>query len=394
MMDTVLLLTGFSPDIQYGGGAIVRSLIERADPQRIRWFFLSKPLQPVPEKLKRLLVGHCSFRAYGSRRLRLAMFWNWFYVHIWTRLAARWIMSAMRKAEADTLWIVLDYHLVPIAAALIKRGAARRYHFSIHDHPTDMARHHLKSAALIKAIDEGFALIKSTTCTFDAVSEELLAAAGVTGQPHALVTMGCSPERCAAKIRSPDRSGPLRIAFAGSYFPPGRARLLIEGLKRWGAVTGRDYEIHAFGARTPFPMPAEINWRGFFPADELARELANMSFLLLALDGDGDGAADSPMLTSLPTKLVSYLEVGRLIFAMVPEGSSTARIVLQNRLGPVVTESTPQCVAKAIEDGLNWDMDAANCGRDDLLRERFCADAIFRRFAGLVAPDLLSQAAG
>jgi hypothetical protein len=384
MTHTVLLLTGFNPDTQYGGGAIVRSLIERANPQGIRWFCLSKPLQPIPEKLKRVFVGYCSFRARGSRRLRLAMFWNWFYVRIWTKLAARWIMSAMRKAEADTLWVVLDYHVVPIAAELIKRRAARRFHFSIHDHPTDMARHHLKSAAFINAIDEGFALIKSATCTFDAVSEELLAAAGVAEHPHVLVTMGCQPKRCADKMRLAEKTGPLRIGFAGSYFPPSWARVLVEGLKRWSDTTGRRWEIHAFGAKVPLLMPAEINWRGFFPPDELKGELAEMSFLLLALDR-------SAMLTSLPTKLVSYLEVGRLILTMVPEGSVTARIVRQNRLGPVVTELTPQLVVKAIDDCLNWDIDAANRGRDDLLRERFCSDIIFRHFAGLVAPHLLDQ---
>jgi hypothetical protein len=289
----------------------------------------------------------------------------------------------MARTGATTLWTVLDYHVVPVAAELVRRKAAQHYHYSIHDHPNAMAQVHFRSPASIAKVAEGFALVKATSASFDAVSEELLGASGVIGRPNAVVTMGCRLDRCFSNIRPPAQRGCLRIAYAGSHFPPHRAFQLVEGLKLWSAATGRDWEIHKFGGRISSPMPPEIIWRGFLTPEALVAELRNMSYLVLAFDG-----ADAPMsvvaATSLPTKLTSYLEAGRLVLAMVPEHSATARIVRHGSMGPILDSTQPQAVANAIESGMSWDLDAADQGREALLRGRFNPNSIVERFVGLL----------
>lgn len=383
-MNKIFLLTGFSTEMRYGGGAIVRFLIERFEPNTVAWFSLSAPGAALDPRLKKIFVGHYSYRAFGNRRLRLERFWAWYHRVVWPKLAARRIISALAETGASTLWIVLDYHLVSVAAELLRRRPGQHLHFSIHDHPNEMARRHFRSFASVAAVDEGFDVVKNADASFDAISEELLVATGLAGRRSAVVTMGCDEKRRADAIPPPAKDGPLRIGHAGSYFPPERAQELVEGLKLWSAKTGRAWQLHAFGAKMPLPMPPEIRWRGFFAPETLFKELGNMDILLLALEGHG--ALNAPALTSVPTKLVSYLEVGRVILAMVPERSATARIIRDHSMGPVVSTSAAQAVARAIEDAFSWNIAVANRGRADLLGDRFDPDAIFRRFTRLVAP--------
>jgi hypothetical protein len=382
MMSKLLLVTGFGPDTQYGGGAIVRSLVGRFDPQDIGWFCLSNPKRTLPAQLKRLIVGYYVFHPIGNQRLRLGRFWDVYYHRIWIKHAAKRIASILLEYDINALWIVLDYHVVPVAAELLKRRPTCRLHFSIHDDPTQMARWHVKSPSLRVSIENSFKAIQKSDCTVDAVSEELLAAVGFSDHPKTIVTLGCEPERCADKIRPGERTGPLRIGYAGSYLSGEQASSLINGLRQWSLQSGREWEFHCFGDKMNHEMPPEVKWRGFIAPDTLSEELAQMSFLLLALENN------SPMsITSLPTKLVSYLEVGRLILAMVPNASASARIIRKASLGPVISDLDPNSIASAITCALKWNITVADEGRKNLLQDRFCSKAIFRRFANLVAQN-------
>lgn len=385
-MTKIFLLTGFSTEMKYGGGAIVRSLLERFEPKDVAWFSLAAPSAPLDPRLEKLLVGHYSYRAFGNQRLRLNKFWAWFHRTIWPKLAAKRIMSALAESGASTLWIVLDYHVVPVAAELVWQRPATHLHFSIHDHPNEMARHHFISAASVAAIDDGFEVVHRSDASFDAVSEELIDAVGLSQRPNTVVTMGCDQMRRTEVIVPPADVGPLRVGYAGSYLPPQRAQELVDGLKLWSAGTGRAWELHVFGAPTALSKTSEVRVHDFVPPDTLFKELGKMDMLLLALDGYDVPSA--PAVTCLPTKLVSYLEVGRLVLAMVPVKSATARIVRDASLGPIVSTSDPREVARAVDDALHWNVDRAVCGRADLLNDRFSSDAIFRRFVRLAVPEV------
>src|SRR5262249_22146343 len=162
-MARILLLTGFSPDVQYGGGPVVRSLVDRFDPENIGWVCLWTPKKGgLSARIERVMAGQYAFRPFGSNRLRLGWIWDHYYQRVWSKLAAKKVASTCLQYDAETLWIVLDYHIVPVAAELVRRRAARRFHFSIHDHPIDMARWHIRSPSLIAAIEDGFGLIKNS----------------------------------------------------------------------------------------------------------------------------------------------------------------------------------------------------------------------------------------
>ncbi len=368
-MAKVLLVTFFPPDYKTGGAVIARFLAEHFSANELRWFSLSHPKTKLAAHVDRLFVGSMEFRPVGGVRLKLARFWEWWFCHAWSRLAARKIEKMVSAIGADRVWFVLDYMMVPIASRLVERNHRLRFHFSVHDHPAQIALTLGLSAKLRAAIDAGLDVITKASASFDAVSEELLADMNVMVKQHTLTTLGCHSSRLASSIDPPSQVGPLRMAYAGSYLSPDVAECLTGGLEKWAADSGRKWEIHLFADKVYGELPPKVTVHCWLDPENLVAELRQMDFLLIALSLRPEAAKQ--MRTSLPTKLVSYLEVGRLIVAYVPAGSATARLVADHYLGPIITVPDPKRVVAAINEGLKWNLEAANEGRLRIVGDRF-----------------------
>ena len=91
----------------------------------------------------------------------------------------------------------------------------------------------------------------------------------------------------------------------------------------WSKNSGRDWQIVVFGDRPKTALDHRIDARGFAPLEQVRRELADSDLLLLPLPVGSDSLQ---MTTSVPTKLSTYLEVGRLVFALLPANSTTASV--------------------------------------------------------------------
>jgi hypothetical protein len=90
------------------------------------------------------------------------------------------------------------------------------------------------------------------------------------------------------------------------------------------------------------------------------------------------------MQTCLPTKLVSYIELGRPVFTFAPSDSATARIMNEAAIGPVVSILDPEKTAAELDKLFVWDSVAAENGWNRLLQDRLSETRIARDFREII----------
>jgi hypothetical protein len=84
------------------------------------------------------------------------------------------------------------------------------------------------------------------------------------------------------------------------------------------------------------------------------------------------------MQTNMPTKLVTYLETGKLVFSFARTSSATSRVLRESCIGPVIERLDRDAVCEGLDALSTWDLDAANVGWRNLIENRFSASRIFK----------------
>lgn len=378
-----LLATWFAPDDRKGGAVIVRSLAERFPADRLRWYTFSHPAGPLIAPFAAQFSGCCVATNRGASRLGLGRFWKWHRRAIWPHSAARRVVEVARAWQPEVVWIVLDYLTVPVAANLVRRLPGQRFHFSIHDDPQHTASREGESHAALRGCRAALETLRTSNASLDAVSEELLASAGWPVERQAVVTLGCDPAASVAQISPPRAEGPLTIGVAGNYLGVAELRVALAGLDIWQQAAGRPWRIVVVGRPDLAGIHPYVETVAYRHADTVRQILASADVLYIPL---GLRAEDrEQMRTSLPTKLVSYAELGKLVLAHAPHDSATARVLRDHALGVALDSHDPAEVAQAIDRLLQWDLPSANAGRQRLLDDRFAPQAIATRFFNAIA---------
>lgn len=360
----------------------MRQNVQQLSDEPIHWFALSRPAGTVPFDAVHVSKEYMSPPARGNVRLRLDGFWRWFQRRYWAPYAARRIVRRIETLQPRIIWLMADFGLAPVGLRLLPFLRNRRVHVSIHDHLEASAVRYKSSrqfVAELRAFQQG---LKALRPSADAVSEELLAETLPEATRKAVVTMAVEPGACAAQLRGPSSQGPLRVGLSGNFFGEEELDCFLSGLRKWSSSTGRDWQLLVFGNPRISCLDPRIEAYAFTPLEKVREALSRCDLLLLPLPIDDESAQ---MRTSIPTKLVTYLEVGRLIFALAPAVSVTRRLIEGERIGAVVTRLDPAMVVEKLEALLGWDLNLAHTGRQHLIKGRFDGHRILHDLKGALA---------
>lgn len=373
----IFLITNFPWDSPTGGACIIRHLVSQLTGQPINWFCLSAPAGKVEFVHDHVTTEYMSAPAWGNVRLRLHVFWRWYRWTIWARYVAWRIARRIKQVKPRLVWIVADFTIVPVATWLLPQLRDRRLHLSIHDHLQDSARREGFSAPLLKRIAQFETAVTVMKPTVDGVSQELIDSFILAPLAEAIVTLPVKLTASENMLRGLAADGPLTIGLSGNFWGEKELQCFAEGMELWSQKSGRDWKMQIFGRSGSIENPNRIEMRGYVPIEKVLVELGECDLLLLPLPVDPES---SQMATSVPTKLVTYLEVGRLVFAFAPPRSVTKRLVEENAVGFVACCCDPRVVVDGLERLLKWDLRAAETGRQRLLADRFNEARIFRDF--------------
>lgn len=376
----ILLVTCFPWDSGQGGPAIVRHLVNRLDAEPIRWFAMSKPAEQVPFDARHVTFEFHAPPARGNVRLRLGKFWRWYQRRVWSTQMAALLSRRIADLNPRVVWLMADYGLAPVGLRVMRVLRDRRLHISVHDDLVPAAQREGASSNFLREVREFLNGLREMDLSADAVSEELLATTLPGASRSAIVTLPVNPTKCVKEFTEPRRTGPLIIGFSGNFFGEAEFAIFVAGLRLWSQHCGRDWRLLVFGASRLGALDARIVARGFTPVDEVRAALANCDLLLLP------SPLDRPeMRTNMPTKLVSYLELGRMIFAFAPEKSSTCRVISDANLGPVLSSRNAATVEAALNDLQNWNVAGAATGWRRLVEYRFNEERIVQDMGAAMA---------
>jgi len=351
----------------------MRNNVQSLSKEQIYWFALSRPSGKVPFSAPNVEYDFRSPPARGNVRLRLGRFWRWYQRKVWSPQVARLLERRIQKLNPRLVWLMADYGLVPVALRLLPNLRSRRLHISFHDSPRPTAERECCSSAFLNEVDAFLDALNEPDFTADAVTEELLAECAPNARSSALVTLPVNRSRCSSEFIKPRSNGTLEIGFSGNFLGEDEFACFIDGLRLWEKKSGRDWKVTVIGRPDLARFDKKIQVYGPMSFDQTRLALGSCDLLLLP------SPVDRPeMRTNMPTKLVTYLELGRMIFAFAPAGSSAARVLTEAQLGPVLSVRDAESVADALQRIQEWDFDAAAKGWHQLVTNRFDETRIAR----------------
>ena len=362
----ILLITCFPWDSAQGGPFILRHWVKRLDAEPILWFALSRPTGQVPFEAFHLRHEFRAPPARGNVRLRLDRFWRWYHRRVWAPRTATLLSRRIDDLKPRVVWLMADYGLSPVGLRLLPALRGRRVHVSLHDDLPTSAQREGCSPAFLEELRQFVEGLHELNVSADAVSEELLADTLPRASRTAIVTLPVESSRCATTFAGARHQGPLTIGFSGNFFGEDEFGCFVEGLRRWSQQSGRDWQMLAFGHTGLGRFDSRITARGFTAPEVVRSALADCDLLLLP-----SPLGRPEMRTNMPTKLVSYLELGRMVFAFAPERSATSRVLTESSLGPVVSVCDPEAVGKRLNELNGWNVQAAQAGWRRLIEGRF-----------------------
>ena len=360
----------------------MRQHVQRLSDEPVHWFALSRPSGTVPFEAAHVSKEYMSPPARGNIRLRLDRFWRWFQRRFWAPYAARRIVRRIETLQPRIIWLMADYTLAPVGLRLLPFLKNRRVHVSVHDHLEATALLYKSSPqflAELRAFQQGLNALRPSS---DAISEELLEETLPDAARKAVIGMAVEPRVSAAQLQGPTSQGPLRIGLSGNFFGETELECFLSGLRKWSDRAGRDWQLQVFGNSAISRLDPRIQAHGFTPIEKVREALARCDLLLLPLPIDDQSAQ---MRTSVPTKLVTYLEAGRLIFAFAPAASVTRRLIEGGHIGAVVTRFDAAMVMEKLQALLNWDLNLAQTGRQNLMKGRFGGQRILQDLKAVLA---------
>ncbi|HEY7299138.1 MAG TPA: hypothetical protein VH684_14630 [Xanthobacteraceae bacterium] len=363
----MLLITQFAGDDLMGGAAIIRYWISRIAEADVFWISLSRDSGLVPNELAHVKRREsCYLRMRGNTWPGVRQFWRWFGRVIWSGHIAGCVRRRIDEFDPDVVWVVFDYGLAPLLARIGPHLKRRRTHVSLHDEPCATAQRESLGRAFLREIETAKTQLQQTMVSYDAVSEEL--AASMLNDPSSaiLVTLPVNPLSCARQFRTPKKQGVFRIGFSGNFWGQRELEFFVTSLNSWSTRTARDWELITYGDSRLAELSPKVRAFGPTLPAQVREGLDSCDAFLLPLP-----IGRPEMMTSLPTKLVTYAELGRPIFTIAPRGSATERVVRSYHLGPTVSALDGTSMIEGLDRLLEWGTEQAAAGWAELISNRF-----------------------
>lgn len=285
--------------------------------------------------------------SWGLGRLRILL--NWLRIPLVAIAATRII----KRCRVEVMITVLHGQFY-FAAALAAWWTSIPYVLVVHDDYVTSMRPALNLAgrSLVRAVVRNAAHVYAVS---PEMQSTLKAEFGVESELHRPATEPVSPH-LVKPIRSL-RAGSVNLVYAGSITDAveGNLRLLAELI-----ITGKLKEYGVEGAKlhlyTSLKEEQNRAWgwdhpdlvvNGWVPQDELSAVLRRADILFLPFSFSS--GARHTVETAFPSKTADYLASGRPILVFGPSYSSLAGYAAREGFAEVVTESSPEALARGIQ---------------------------------------------
>lgn len=374
----LLVATEFPPNASGGGPAVVRQMLKNWPAKNLAWWSCFSDherrfgretaghhVAMIPEKL----IPHIRFSKIKSAMLET----------FWVPWATGHFRKTLETELPDAVWIIPhNWSILPVSRVLAGtmspsspfiagrpgRASLPRFHVSMQDYPD--AHHHAGrfGEKICRSMVAGAEWLYAAACTRDATSHPMIAdLLDKTGKNAAqMLHAGLeSQDFKFLKKKSANRSGPIRIAYAGTILVEEVFTLFIEALRRIRGEIAGPVELHLFGAHSYAGRDwFDAGWmheHGNLPEEALLNELCRCEwgFSPMALT-DEDPRYNR---FSFPTKFITYLAAGLPVITLGHPESSVVKMARSYDVGLCSSSTNPEELAGqlrlALSDPAPWE---------------------------------------
>lgn len=332
-MKRVALFTNFHPDI--GGGAVnLRSIIsEWGNEIELTWYYLGKGQCQWPNSI---CLGDNFFGGNILKDVLLAPL----YLRGLYSGPINGIVSRLLAGNYDGYWVVAMNEGLAVGNCLVKKGLGHKLHVSVQDDQFGWmwarSRRYKWLAPLVKKPWKKLLLgARSVDVTSDGMQKYYQKEIGLNSivvHPY----VGKFPE-----VQLPVlNDGEVVVGHIGSIYDLDDFRVFLMAARLWAFKKMKKFRLILVGfgdgnMQAVADLPAEeIQNHPSLPEAEAVKLLQSCNFVYAMYPFKKKAAIFRQ--TSLPTKLSTYIQIQRPIFAHTPLDSSLAALVLDSKLGIVV----------------------------------------------------------
>jgi hypothetical protein len=322
------VLTGFPRTGGFGGGVILRSILEGYPEDRLLWISLYKEPSAAPRLDGKNIHPPATISALVKPFAR-------------TRRAILTVAESRRAADAalrdiaafspQICWMVLDFNSVLVFRRVMKRIAVP-VHVSVHDDPvlaTALCSYPLPA----RLVRSAFAFCFTRALSRDCISERMRAAYEKRYGVGAFVVTRGVRRLPRPGVRTFDKGINVVLGGLASNCAPPWPHNLVRALFALRKATGRPVEFHCFDPAVSATEPF-VKVHALLPDKEFEKFLAGMhvGYACDPLTPLGRKFAAS----SLPTKIITYAGFGLPFVYHGPRDSTVGDFLKTYRAGVIV----------------------------------------------------------
>ncbi len=322
------VVTGFPKTGGFGGGVILRSILECYPEDKLLWISLRKEPSAAPPPDGKNNRPPAAIRALvepfaRTRRAILTV--------AESRRAADAVMRDIAAFSPQVCWVVLDFNSVLVFRRVMKRIAVP-VHVSVHDDPvlaTELCSYPLPA----RLVRSAFAFCYKRALSRDCISERMRATYEKRYGVSALVVTRGVRRLPRPGGRALDKGINVVLGGLASNCAPPWPRNLVRALFALRKATGRPVEFHCFDPAVSAAEPF-VKVHALLPDREFEEFLAGMHI----------GYACDPLTplgrkfaaSSLPTKIITYAGFGLPFVYHGPRDSTVGDFLKKYRAGVIV----------------------------------------------------------
>lgn len=351
-MNKIVLFTSFAPNI--GGGAVnLNSIIPYFKEVKVEWLYLHN---------QDLKIDGCT---HIGKPLTGGKIWQDFTnsLLLWSGLKTKnsqRILANILARKADVYWIVGLNEAIPIARELANKTSTP-IHLTIQDDVpygvfARSRRYQWLSGIAQKCLAEVMRRIRSLDVTSDGMRDYYQKTLGINGvviHPYVPSLPTFPPISLDANI--------LTVGHIGTIYSLPEFRLFCQALQEFAKSKGLNAQLITIGLARKYAtiiqeFPELIHDISQLTETEAIQHLYKCNFLYAMYPFNQASAIFRQ--TSLPTKLTTYIQAQRPIFAHTLADSSLAAVVTEYKLGSICDRLTISDLTAAIEQICNYQLNS------------------------------------
>jgi len=362
----IALFTDFSPAIG-GGGAILRNLLRQLKDMHVQWFYTASTTVDVPGSIR-----IPSLRVSGSALGEVVDF-----CRLWSGWRKKELMEMAKPIQAvsaDVHWVVANGVGIALGNLLKALQPEIPLHVTVHDDPEHaVLKRSRRYRYLSGLVEKPMRQLMVNASSVDVISRSM--------QEYYRHKFGIESEvvhLCVGKLRGVApvvrMNNELHIGHIGSIYSYSQFAGFLRGVDMYSRKRGLKPVVKLIGMESwsaerfarQLSAGASVCLLGEKQEEEAITQLACCDFVYAAYPFGRSLRVFRQ--TSLPTKLSTYIQAQRPIFAHTPMDSTLANTVTQFQAGIVCPSSSVKVIARHVEmiENLEIRSETFECFREEI----------------------------